>query len=120
MNNPLLSPAVSDGDNTNMTANIGDGSHALVYDEEIDVELQTLVSLRTALSSTLLMLENARDDLVIHDERCRHLAGASAATRSNVQEQEQKQLVCYNDTETKNSHSRSTRKYYPGDTTMKP
>ena len=51
---------------------------AIIEDDE---ELRTLISLRTTLSSVLLMLENARDDIISFNNRCRQLNEASSACR---------------------------------------
>jgi len=52
-----------------------------VWSEDEDVELNVLKHLRTALSSILLMLENARDDIKLHAERCDQLSDVSKRCR---------------------------------------
>ena len=52
-----------------------------VWNEDEDVELNVLKHLRTALSSILLMLENARDDIKLHAERCDQLSDVSKRCR---------------------------------------
>ena len=46
-----------------------------------DEELHSLINLRTTLSSILLMLENARDDIVLFNKRCHQLNEASQKCR---------------------------------------
>mmetsp|Transcript_3130 Transcript_3130/g.4923 ORF Transcript_3130/g.4923 Transcript_3130/m.4923 type:complete len:116 (-) Transcript_3130:401-748(-) len=110
MNKTSSSSSFLDGD-TKKPADIGNGGRLIGYNEEVDLELQTLVSLRTALSSTLLMLENARDDLLIHDGRCRNLADSSAIARSHIQKQHQEELEVCQDNKAKTQHVKSTSKH---------
>ena len=56
---------------------------AINEEARLSEELQTLVNLRSTLSSVLFMLENSRDDLVTYNERCFDLSESSRKCRQS-------------------------------------